>query len=44
MFNAIVKTRAYNSAGIFRSGIAGFIQSLLLPRGVIAVIPVRVWM
>ncbi len=44
MLNAIVKTRAYNSAVIFRSGITGFIQSLLPPRGVIAVIPVRVWM
>lgn len=42
MLNAILKTRACNSAAIFRSGIVGFIQSLLLPRGVIAVIPAYV--
>ena len=36
MLNATFKTRA---AGIFYTGIVGFIQSLLLPRGVIAVIP-----
>jgi hypothetical protein len=36
MLNATFKTRV---AGIFRSGIAGLMQSLLLPRGVIAVIP-----
>lgn len=42
MFYAIVSTRAFNSAGMLRFAIAGFIQSLLPPRGVIAVIPLHV--
>ncbi len=36
MLNATFKTRA---AGISYTGIMDFIQSLLLPRGIIAVIP-----
>jgi len=41
MLYAIVNTRAFNSAAILRFVIAGFIQSLLPPRGVIAVIPLH---